>query len=191
MIYREYQLSGPDLIYELSVDPMLVIDGDSNVSANSQFMSVFQDGTDLKVVKSYTQLLAKIENFEHSKLKFASQGQDKLVSLTDLLGNLASYEGVEVSLNSGDSEIIYMIHGYEFNELNQNKTIIVFKDVTKVHLIQKEKTENHYKTVLMGCLTHELRTPVNCGISSLNSLKHYLVSLPTSLFYKHHRTEMP
>lgn len=56
------------------------------------------------------------------------------------------------------------------------KTICTFKETTEVHRYQKEKSSNQYKSVLMGCLTHELRTPVNVVISGLGSLEYYVVS---------------
>lgn len=53
----------------------------------------------------------------------------------------------------------------------------MFQETTMVHNFEREKAENRYKSVLMGCLTHELRTPVNCVISGLDSLEYSRSSL--------------
>ena len=52
----------------------------------------------------------------------------------------------------------------------------MFKETTLVFNLEKERSANKYKSVLMGCLTHELRTPVNCVISGLDLLDSYIVS---------------
>ena len=57
---------------------------------------------------------------------------------------------------------------------NQNALFITFVDCSLAQKLEKAKSENRYKTLIMSTVGHELRTPVNAVLGSLEAITPYI-----------------
>jgi two-component system, chemotaxis family, sensor kinase CheA len=78
----------------------------------------------------------------------------------------------ELILRKDDGDKIFIFTFYPLENIYDAKTVCIFKETTHIHEIQK--VADRVRSVIMGCLTHELRTPVNCVISIFKSLGNYI-----------------
>ena len=98
------------------------------------------------------------------------------MSMKDIINNKSKFNGKEFTIVLGNQEKIYVLNTIELDNVFSKICICMFKEITEVYNLEKERAANRYKSVLMGWLTHELRTPVNWVISGLDSLEYYIVS---------------
>lgn len=163
MVHILYQLSGPDVFYELRDDPIIILDKTSEgmILVNSQFVEQFKKLSKIDVVKCHTKTLTTIPNPDDLSIEFYDLESDSNVHLMNIISNIEKYNGKEVGFSTNDEQIVFMVNAVLYDKSSKEKIVIIFKDVSEIHMLEKEKSANRYKTVLMGCLTHELRTPVN------------------------------
>ena len=73
-----------------------------------------------------------------------------------------------------EGDKIFMFTFSRLENIYNNQSVCIFKDTTHIHQLQKAKSQIEFRSVIMGCLTHELRTPVNCALSILKTLEDYI-----------------
>lgn len=77
----------------------------------------------------------------------------------------------EVTMRSKHGDRIYMFTFYQLENVFGKRKICIFKETSHIHQLQQVKSQVEFRSVIMGCLTHELRTPVNCALSILKTLQ--------------------
>lgn len=165
-----------DISYDFDNDPAIILDGNNRIKANKKFSKIFSSFDEFKFTSHYTQILWEIKNPNNIELqKFESECEDK-ISIQQILDNKEEYLGKSFSILYKNEEKVLSFTVVTLENVYDTKTILMFRDTTQAHNLEKEKSDSKYKSVLMGCLTHELRTPVNLVISGLHSLQHQMVS---------------
>lgn len=165
-----------DISYNFHADPIIICDNRNVLKVNKRFTKIFEEQDEFEYTNHYTQILNQIKDANKLQVKeFGTENSSK-ISIEKILLNKEIYKGKSFSVISQNSERVLTLNIVELENIYDTKTIYTFADTTEFHNLEKEQTENKYKSVLMGCLTHELRTPVNLVISGLNSLEFYVIN---------------
>jgi len=178
-IYKEnYLLSNSltEIFYDFHNDPIVFYEGGQNIKVNRSFLSHFGYLVKTRKMKHHSQMLTEIVNPEKIIFTMRQSNCEDKISLLDVLKNKKKMEQVELSLMKMDVEKVFMFTFYKLENIYDDKTVCILKNITHVHQLQKVKSQVEFRSVIMGCLTHELRTPINCVISILRSLEEYLDS---------------
>jgi signal transduction histidine kinase len=176
-IYKEYySLSNSltEIFYEFHNDPIVFYEGDKDIKVNKSFLSHFDFLVKTKLVKHHSQMLTEVDNPDEIMFTMMIDEVDEKISLLDVLKNKKAMEQVELSIMKNGIEKVFVFTFYLLENIYDSKTVWVFKDITHVHQLQKVKSQVEFRSVIMGCLTHELRTPINWVISILSTLQDYI-----------------
>lgn len=149
-MYKVFELSGPDTFYELREDPILVYDVKKNIQVNSQFITTFSNGFKNDLSKPYSRILSDVEKIADIEVKFYDINGEKHLNLSELIQDAYQYNNVELGITIKAEQKIFILNVYKHAYIDNESTVMMFKDVTKAHRYEKEKSENKFKTVLMG-----------------------------------------
>lgn len=174
-MYKEnYGLSNSltEIFYDFHTDPILIIDSGNYIKANKMFIENFGHLVRSRTNNHHSQMVAELINPE--KLCFSTHCDPESVSLIEIIKNKDEWKEKELVLKSKLNEKIYMFTFYQLENIYNKRIICIFKDTTHIHQLQMVKSQVEFRSVIMGCLTHELRTPVNCALSILKTLEDYI-----------------
>jgi signal transduction histidine kinase/CheY-like chemotaxis protein len=179
IIYKEsYFLSNSltEIFYEFHNEPTVIFDRNSKFKVNRSFLHNFGNLVTTKQIQHHSEMLTEITNPEDLNFVRKLQAKSEKVSLLQILKNRDEMEDSEIFLIDGDKEKVFVFTYFSLENIYDSKTVWVFKNITHVHQLQKIKMqiEVRFRSVIMGCLTHELRTPINCVISMLKSLRDFI-----------------
>lgn len=178
----EFSNSMIEMSYELHSEPVLIYGGKHNVKVNNKFKTIFAEAGRFKCMDHYSQILSEIDEPGEMWIRLHNAISNQEISVLDILSDKQAYNEQEFVVASNENERIFLFNFYDLVNVYHSKTIWMFKETTEVHKLEKEKAANKYRSVLMGWLTHELRTPVNWVISGLDSLEYYVVSYARLFF---------
>jgi len=177
-IYKQDYLltnSLTEIFYDFQFDPIVFYEGEESIKVNHSFLSHFGYLIKTKKAKHHSQMLSEIGSPE--KLVFIHKVNDieEKVSLLDVINNNKKMEQTELFLKRRGVEKVFIFTSTKLVNVYDSKTAYIFKDITHSHQLQKVKSQVEFRSVIMGWLTHELRTPINCATSILKSLEEYIV----------------
>ncbi|CAI2382052.1 unnamed protein product [Moneuplotes crassus] len=176
-IYKEnYYLSDSltEIFYDFHNDPVIIFDDFMNIKCNKNFLMCFGNLVSCEKIRHHSQMLTKILNPQKRIFELKKDGVVKL-SLLDIFTKYKnSMNQKEVIVRDKGKEKIFMLTIYKLENLYHSKVICTLKDTTNIHQLNQAKSQVEFRSVIMGCLTHELRTPVNCAVSILDTLQDYL-----------------
>jgi hypothetical protein len=172
----EFSNSVIEISYDLHEDPVIIYEKDQNIKVNRKFREIFHSVEDFKFINHYTQMLFYIARPDKIIFKFVNNSIKTEVTLEEIIENNQQYNGEAFAISLNGEERMFTFNAFDLVNIYSCKTICMFKETTTIYKLEKEISSNKYKSVLMGCLTHELRTPVNCVISGLDLLEPYIVS---------------
>jgi signal transduction histidine kinase len=176
-IYKEnYLLSNSltEIFYDFHNDPIVFYEGGTNIKVNRSFLTHFGYLVKTSERKHHSQMLTEIANPEKIMFGLKLNWADEKISLLHVLQNKKKMEQTELSLAKKDVEKVFLFTHYKLENIYDDKTVWIFKNITHVHQLQKVKSQVEFRSIIMGCLTHELRTPINCVISILKSLEDFI-----------------
>lgn len=177
-IYKEkYKLSNSitEIFYDFHNDPILLYEEGKALKANRSFINNFGNLAQVREAQHHSQMISEIINPRKIFFQVTRDHTREKMSLYDIVKNKKEMKETELVLKWRTGEKIFIFTYYELENIYHNKYVLVFKDTTHIHQLQKAKSQVEFKSVIMGCLTHELRTPVNCAISILRTMEDYLV----------------
>jgi signal transduction histidine kinase len=177
-IYKEnYELSNSltEIFYDFNSDPILIYEDETLIKCNKVFLSYFGKLVKYEEFVHHSQMLTEITNPNKVLFEFYQGGNINTISLLEVIRQQKEMDQKELILKKEGGDKIFMFTFYRLENIHNNKTIWTFKDTTHIHQLQKVKSQVEFRSVIMGCLTHELRTPVNCVISILKSMQDYIV----------------
>ncbi|CAI2382301.1 unnamed protein product [Moneuplotes crassus] len=176
-IYKEnYFLSNSltEIFYDFTDDPVIIYDDADTVKCNGKFIQTFGNLLRFEKVRHHSQMLTRILN--PKKIIFELKKEEKVrnISLLDIFENeCLDVNKKEVVLCDGE-ERVFMVTLNKLENLYHSKTVLMLKETTDIHKLNLAKSQVEFRSVIMGCLTHELRTPANCAISILDTLRDYV-----------------
>ena len=174
-IYKEnYQLSNSltEIFYDFHNDPVLLYEEETqSIKVNSMFVNSFGHLIKRRKLFHHSQMLTEILN-PHEIVFECLQDGVKKISLEQVLNQQEQMSKKELILRKVEGDKTFMFTFYRLENLYDSKTVCVFKETTHIHELQK--VADRVRSVIMGCLTHELRTPVNWVISIFRSLEDYI-----------------
>ena len=176
-IYKEkYELSNSltEIFYDFHNDPVLIYDNETSIKGNSVFLQYFGKFIKRGKIDHYSQMLTEITNPGKLMFEFYQGGMIQQICLLDVILKQNEINQKELILRKTGGDKIFMFTFYRLENIYNNKTVCIFKDTTHIHQLQKVKSQIEFRSVIMGCLTHELRTPVNWVLSILKSLADYI-----------------
>ena len=161
-IYKEnYQLSNSltEIFYDFHNDPVLLYEEETqSIKVNSMFVNSFGHLIKRRKLFHHSQMLTEILN-PHEIVFECLQDGVKKISLEQVLNQQEQMSKKELILRKVEGDKTFMFTFYRLENLYDSKTVCVFKETTHIHELQK--VADRVRSVIMGCLTHELRTPVN------------------------------
>jgi hypothetical protein len=174
---QNYELSNSviEISYDSHEDPAIIYEDNQNIKVNRSFREAFQSIGDFKFINHYAQMLYYIEEPEEIIFRCLNKDNGIKVSLREILKNNQRYNGEVLAILLNGEERVFNFNAFDLVNIYSRKTICMFKEATMGFKLEKEISANKYKSVIMGCLTHELRTPVNLVISGLDLLGPYIV----------------
>lgn len=175
-IYKgKYELSNSltEIFYDFHNDPILIYD-ENTIKANKMFLTQFGSLIKIEKIHHHSQMLAQILNPDKIKFEFYKGENMQRISLIEVIKRQTEINQKELILRMNSGDRIYMFTFYKLENIYGHQTICIFKETTHIHQLQKVKSQIEFRSVIMGCLTHELRTPVNCVLSILNSLQDFI-----------------
>jgi signal transduction histidine kinase len=175
---QNYELTNSviEVSYDLHEDPVIIYENNQNIKVNRRFREIFESVGDFKFINHYTQMLYYIAKPGEIIYTFVNNSIKTEVTLEEIIKNNQQYNGEAFAISLNGEERMFTFNSFDLVNIYSRKTICMFKETTMVYKLEREISSNKYKSVLMGCLTHELRTPVNCVISGLDLLEPYIVS---------------
>lgn len=176
-IYKEkYELSNSltEIFYDFHNDPILIYENENDIKANSAFLNLFGSVIKSEKIHHHSQMLTSIINPEKILFEFFKGTNIQSISLLEVIRHPNDVNQKELILRKAGGDKIFAFTFYRLENIYNNKTICIFKDTTHIHQLQKVKSQVEFRSVIMGCLTHELRTPVNCVLSILGTLQEYI-----------------
>ena len=177
VIYKEkYELSNSltEIFYDFHNDPVLIYDDETSIKGNSVFLAYFGKFIKRGKINHYSQMLTEITNPGKLMFEFYQGGIIERISLLDVIRKQKEINQKELILRKENGDKIFMFTFYRLENIYNSKTVWIFKDTTHIHQLQKVKSQIEFRSVIMGWLTHELRTPVNWVLSILKSLADYI-----------------
>lgn len=163
-IFRQnYELSNSaiEMSYDLHEDATIIYQKGERVKVNERFKQIFETATNFKYADHYTQILKYVEKPEELSFKFLDDDKTESITLDVLLRENKKYNGSALVTEINGEERVFSFSAFDLVNIYSCRTICIFKETTLLFKLEKEKSANKYKSVLLGCLTHELRTPVN------------------------------
>lgn len=176
-IYKEkYYLSNSltEIFFDFNNDPVIIYDDEGKIKWNNVFLKLFGSLVNFEKIRHHSQMLTKILNPQKRIFELKKETGMVNVSLSDLFEKQGDMSQKKIVLKSKDGEKIFMVTFNKLENIYDSKTVWVLKDTTNIHQLNKVKSQVEFRSVIMGCLTHELRTPVNWAISILDTLSFYL-----------------
>ena len=119
-------------------------------------------------------MLTEVTNPDKLLFEFYQGTISNKISLLDVIRKQKEMNQKELILWKEGGDKIFMFTFYRLENIYNSKTVWIFKETTHIHQLQKVKSQVEFRSIIMGCLTHELRTPVNCVDSILKSLTDYI-----------------
>jgi len=163
-IYKEkYELSNSltEIFYDFHNDPILIYENETSIKANNVFLSNFRSLIKSEKIHHHSQMLTEIINPDKILFEFYKGTSIQRISLLEVIQRQKEMNQKELILRKQGGDKIFMFTFYRLENIYNNKTVCIFKDTTHIHQLQKVKSQVEFRSVIMGCLTHELRTPVN------------------------------
>ena len=176
-IYKEkYELSNSltEIFYDFHNDPILIYEDEMSIKANNVFLNLFGSLIKSEKICHHSQMLTQIINPHKIFFEFYKGSNMQRISLLEVIRRQKEMNQKELILRKQSGDKIFMFTFSRLENIHNEKTVWIFKDTTHIHQLQKVKSQIEFRSVIMGCLTHELRTPVNCVISILSSLSDYV-----------------
>jgi hypothetical protein len=164
IIYKENYLTSSsvtEIFYEFHTDPIMFLETGKKTKVNKVFLTHFGYLVNTKKIKHHSQMLTEILNPENVIFEINAKEKLQKISLLEVLSNSNEMEQAELFLKKKDNEKVFLFSCYKLENIYDQKTVCVLKDITHVHQLQKAKSQVEFRSVIMGCLTHELRTPIN------------------------------
>lgn len=174
-IYKEnYELSNSltEIFYDFHNDPVILYEGKDSIKVNKMFVSFFDHLIKSKKMYHHSQMLTEWLNPNDIILEYLEKGIINKISVYELVNKQEEMNKKELILRKEDGDKIFVFTFYRLENIYNAKTVCIFKETTHIHEIQK--VADRVRSVINGCLTHELRTPVNCVISIFKSLGDYI-----------------
>ena len=153
---------------------MLIYDDETSIKCNGVFLQYFGRVIKSEKIHHHSQMLTEITNPDKLLFEFYQGGWIEKISLLDVIRKQKEMNQKELILWKEGGDKIFMFTFYRLENIYNSKTVWIFKDTTHIHQLQKVKSQVEFRSVIMGCLTHELRTPVNWVLSILKSLSDYI-----------------
>jgi signal transduction histidine kinase/CheY-like chemotaxis protein len=176
-IYKEkYELSNSltEIFYDFHNDPIVIYEDEKWIKCNNVFLGNFGKLVKYEKFDHHSQMLTTITNPDKVIFEFYQDEIVKTISLIEVIRKQKEMDQKELILRNETGDKIYMFTFNRLENIYNNKTVWIFKDTTHIHQLQKVNSQNEFRSVIMGWLTHELRTPVNCVISILKSMSDYI-----------------
>ena len=179
-IYKEnyyFSDSLTEIFLDFHNDPVIIFEDESNIKWNMMFSSYFSSLIKPKKFKHHSQMLTTILNSDEIIFDQIKEGSKPCkISLLEVIRNKKEMDKKELILRKEKGNNIFMFTFYILENIYSSKVVCTFKDITHIHHLQKIKNQSEFKSVIMGWLTHELRTPVNCVTSLLKTLEAYIIN---------------
>lgn len=163
-----------EIFYDFHNEPVIIYEDEKNIKANHLFVKYFGRQVKSKKMSHHSQMLTEITNADDILLEFYNESIVEKISLAQVLKQQKELNQKELILRKKSGDRIFMFAFRKLENIHTYQTVCVFKDTTHFNQLQKVKSQVEVRSIIMGCLTHELRTPVNCAMSILKSLEDYI-----------------
>lgn len=160
-IFRQnYEMSNSaiEMSYDLHDDATAIYQKGEEIKVNQRFRQIFETGARFKYADHYTQILNIVEDPQNLVFSLLDDENSETISLEDILSKNKKYNGAAFVIKLWEEERVFSFSAFDLVNIYRIKTICIFKETTLLFKLEKEKSANKYKSVLLRCLTHELRT---------------------------------
>mmetsp|Transcript_32022 Transcript_32022/g.28380 ORF Transcript_32022/g.28380 Transcript_32022/m.28380 type:complete len:181 (+) Transcript_32022:299-841(+) len=160
---ENYSLSNSltEIFIDFNRDPVILYDDEGIMKCNNMFNLEFGTLIKSEKIRHHSQMLTTILNSNEIIFEFYQGSEEKQISLLEVIKNRKEMDQKELILKHKGGDKIFMFSFNKLENIYHSKTLCVFKDNTHIHELNKVQGQVEFRSVIMGCLTHELRTPVN------------------------------